>query len=350
MDSISQAALGAAVAGLVAGKRCTPKVLLAGAALGTLPDLDVVLDYGDPISNMIKHRGFSHSLFVLIPFSVVLALFWKRFFAASWPFVQLLTLITAALITHPILDSFTSYGTQLFWPLDVPSVAISSMFIIDPLYTLPLLIPVLAALIWRRRAAKLCGAGLAISTLYLMWSLVALGQVQERVEENVAGTHLEGQPVFISPTPFNTVLWRVVVLDDEKYWEGLTSLLDEDPVIDWMPMIRGEWPFPSEPELLAQFEAFTRGFVQFKQQDNTLTVTDLRLGMAMYHPFEFLMAEKNDQQIWQLVDPVQLDPGPVLPRQIPALWMRLLGLQSIDALLCNEHDCFREEQIEETIQ
>ncbi|MEZ8143128.1 MULTISPECIES: metal-dependent hydrolase [Enterovibrio] len=348
MDSISQAALGAAVAGLVAGKRCTPKVLIAGAALGTLPDLDVLLDYGDPVSNMIKHRGFSHSLFVLFPFALLLTLVWKRFFASSWPFVQLLTLISAALITHPLLDSFTSYGTQLFWPLDVAPVAISSVFIIDPLYTLPLLVPVLAAFIWRSRAAKLCGAGLALSSLYLMWSLVALGQIQDRVEENVAGTHLEGQPVFISPTPFNTVLWRVVVLDDDKYWEGLASLHDEDPTIDWMPMVRGEWPFPSEPELLSQFNAFSRGFVQFKQEGDKLTVTDLRLGMAMYHPFRFVMAKKSDQQVWQLVEPEQLDPGPLLPRQIPALWMRLLGEQSIDALLCNEFDCYRDELVDMT--
>ncbi len=87
MDSISQAALGAAVAGAVAGRRCTPKVLLAGAALGTLPDLDVMLDYGDPISNMVKHRGFSHSLFVLLPFAAMLAALWKRFVAKDWPFL-----------------------------------------------------------------------------------------------------------------------------------------------------------------------------------------------------------------------------------------------------------------------
>ncbi|CZF77881.1 hypothetical protein GCE9029_00486 [Grimontia celer] len=343
MDSISQAALGAAVAGLVAGKRCSPKVLLAGAALGTVPDLDVVLDYGDPISNMIKHRGFSHSLFVLFPFAAVLAVFWKRFFAKEWPLWQLWALFTAVLVTHPILDSFTTYGTQLLWPLDTPPVAISSVFIIDPLYTIPLLIPVLAAFIWRSRAAKLCGVGLAISTLYLAWSLVAIGVVKDRVEENVAGTHLEGQPVFIGPTPFNTVLWRVVVLDDNKYWEGLTSLLDEDPTIDWMPMVRGDWTFPSKPELLTDFENFTRGFVRYEQDGDALTATDLRLGMAMYHPFSFVVAEQGENQVWQLVPPVQLDPGPVLPRQIPALWMRLLGWQSIDAMLCNEHDCFRDD-------
>ncbi|MDD1781231.1 metal-dependent hydrolase [Enterovibrio sp. ZSDZ35] len=342
MDSISQAALGAAVAGLIAGKKCSPKILLAGAALGTLPDLDVLLDYGDPISNMIKHRGFSHSLFVLIPFSTLLAIVWQRFVAKTWSLGQLWLLITAALVTHPILDSFTTYGTQLFWPLNVPPVAISSIFIIDPLYTLPMLIPVLAAFIWRSRASKLCGVGLALSTLYLGWSLIAMGMIKDRVEENVAGTHLEGQPVFIAPTPLNTVLWRVVVLDDDKYWEGLASLKDEDPTIDWMPMVRGDWPFPVKSALLTDFEYFTDGFVRFQQEGVGLTVTDLRLGMAMYQPFKFIVAEQGEDQVWQVVEPKQVDPGPLLPRQIPALWMRLLGWQSIDAMLCNEHDCFRD--------
>lgn len=59
MDSVTQAALGAAVAGLIAGKKCSPKVLLAGAALGTLPDLDVLIHYGDPVSDMVKHRALA---------------------------------------------------------------------------------------------------------------------------------------------------------------------------------------------------------------------------------------------------------------------------------------------------
>ncbi|GAL15593.1 hypothetical protein JCM19233_6615 [Vibrio astriarenae] len=73
MDSITQAALGATVAGAIAGKRCTPKVLLVGAALGTLPDLDVILDYGDAVSNTIKHRGFTHSLLLLPPFALLIS-------------------------------------------------------------------------------------------------------------------------------------------------------------------------------------------------------------------------------------------------------------------------------------
>ncbi|KEQ16008.1 hypothetical protein GZ77_05920 [Endozoicomonas montiporae] len=118
MDSITQAALGATIAGAIAGRRCSGKVLLAGAVLGTLPDLDVVINYGDDISNMIKHRGFSHSLLTLFPFSLLLAWLIHRFKPLpDWSFKRLWLLIATVLITHPLLDYFTSYGTQLTWPI-----------------------------------------------------------------------------------------------------------------------------------------------------------------------------------------------------------------------------------------
>lgn len=79
MDSITQAALGAAVGGAVLGKRLGRKAIVIGALLGTLPDLDVALDYGDAIANVTEHRGFSHSLFVLTGLATLLAVLCARF-------------------------------------------------------------------------------------------------------------------------------------------------------------------------------------------------------------------------------------------------------------------------------
>ena len=92
-----------------------------GAALGTLPDLDVLIDYGDAVRNYTYHRGFSHSLFVLVPFALLLWLAILRWWApareapVNWLFAVLL-----ALVTHPLLDAHTTYGTQLWWPLTSP--------------------------------------------------------------------------------------------------------------------------------------------------------------------------------------------------------------------------------------
>ncbi|MCG7587000.1 metal-dependent hydrolase [Photobacterium sp. OFAV2-7] len=338
MDSVTQAALGAAVAGLVAGKKCSPKVLLAGAALGTLPDLDVLMNYGDPVSDMVKHRGFSHSIFVLLPFSLLLTWCWQKWRSTQFGFTQLWLLIAACLITHPLLDAFTSYGTQLLWPLPV-SVAVSSIFIIDPLYTVPLLVMVAASLLWRRKMARLCGIGLSISSLYLCWSVIALNIVEGRVQDQLANTPMADKPVFIAPTPVNTVLWRVVVLDGDTYWEGLTSLLDQDKTIDFIAKDRGHWKLDEKPQHLVMLEDFTSQFVKYEQVGDSLTATDLRLGMVEYLPFKFVFAKLDSDGAWSSALPVQLESPNVRPKHLPALWLRLLGNQDIDANLCHAKEC-----------
>lgn len=338
MDSVTQAALGAAVAGLVAGRKCSPKILLAGAALGTLPDMDVFLSYGDPVTDMVKHRGFSHSLLLLFPFSLLLAWGWHKWRPTRFGFGRLWLLIAACLLTHPLLDAFTAYGTQLLWPFPA-SVAVSSIFIIDPLYTVPLLVMLAASLLWRDRMARLCGVGLAISSLYLLWSVIALNIVEDRVRMQLAETPLAERPVFITPTPANTILWRVVILGDDEYWEGLTSLLDDNPEIDFIAKERGQWQLAQKSPYLVMLEDFTRQFVKYEQVGDKLTATDLRLGIIDYLPFQFAFASQNGEGEWDSVVPVQLESPNVRPKHLPALWLRLLGNQDIDANLCHVKEC-----------
>ena len=112
MDSVTQAALGACIAGAVAGKTLGRSAVLTGALLGTLPDLDVVIDYGTAVANFTQHRGFSHSLLILAPLSVLIAwALWR--WQPKVSFQRWLLLVGLILITHPILDVFTTYGTPV---------------------------------------------------------------------------------------------------------------------------------------------------------------------------------------------------------------------------------------------
>src|SRR3990167_1041611 len=140
MDSLTQIALGSAVGVAVMGRRTAVwKAALWGAVAGTLPDLDVLIDHGDPIRNMVLHRAETHAPFWLTLFSLPFALLvarasgewaqWKRWWLAMW----------LALVTHPLLDAMTVYGTQLARPWSDRPYGVGSVFIIDPLYTLPLL-------------------------------------------------------------------------------------------------------------------------------------------------------------------------------------------------------------------
>lgn len=134
------------------------------------------------------------------------------------------------LVTHPLLDAHTIYGTQLSWPMTSPPLMWSTLFIIDPLYTLPLLIGALSAAF--RPAAKSCSVlpatGLIISTAYVGWSWVAKAIVEREASAALKVVALDGAARFSIPTPFNTLLWRVVVLTDGSYLEGYSSLLIDD--------------------------------------------------------------------------------------------------------------------------
>ena len=189
MDSVTQAALGAAIGGAIAPSGQRRKALLVGAALGTLPDLDVFIDYGDAVANFTYHRGFSHSLFVLPPFALLLWLALRRWWApVSAEPARWLAIIGLALITHPLLDAHTAYGTQLFWPLEPAPAMWATLFIIDPLYTLPLLVGVaiVAARPGKRASATAVRACLALSTLYLGWSWLAQSIVARHTGEVLA--------------------------------------------------------------------------------------------------------------------------------------------------------------------
>ncbi|MGP1614326.1 MAG: metal-dependent hydrolase, partial [Pollutimonas bauzanensis] len=108
MDSLTQAALGAGISGAMLGRFHGRKALLAGALLATLPDLDVLIDYGDPVSGMINHRGFSHSLFVLTGVAALLTAALRRWKPAQeYGAGRLLLALWLVLITHPLLDAFT---------------------------------------------------------------------------------------------------------------------------------------------------------------------------------------------------------------------------------------------------
>ena len=151
MDSLSQLALGAAVGVAVMGRRTAVwKAALWGGIAGTLPDLDAFIDQGDAVRNMVLHRADSHGLFWLTLGAPVLA--WlahrlsgpqdglRRWWLAMW----------LALVTHPLLDTMTVYGTQLARPFSDYPYGVGSMFIIDPLYTLPLLLGLAFALVRRQ--------------------------------------------------------------------------------------------------------------------------------------------------------------------------------------------------------
>lgn len=330
MDSLSQIVLGGALAAAIAPAGHRRAALLAGAALGTLPDLDgipLALLFDDPVLRMTWHRSISHSLFVL-PF--VAALIWWLYkrrggrVAASplrWFFAM-----QAALITHPVLDAFTVYGTQLWWPLKTPPTMWSSVFIIDPLYTLWLLIACVIA--WRARerpvAQRALVAGLVLSTAYLGWSLLAKARVDRAADEALAAIGLEDAPRFSVPMPFNTLLWRVVAMTPEGYVEGERSLVaDRGPMrFQARPSDVGALGAVAEYEAVARLRWFNHGFMKAQERDGMLVLSDLRMGLEPDYIFNFVVAEHAGRG-WREVPPQQLEWPWDAAGRLQGMWDRI---------------------------
>lgn len=341
MDTVTQAALGAAVGGAVLGRRLGRKAVLLGAALGTLPDLDVLIDYGDAVANVTEHRGFSHSLFVLSGLATLLAGISRRFAAARdislghwWAFFAL------CLLTHPLLDALTTYGTQLWWPLDVRPTAWPVVFIIDPLFTLPLLVGIAVALV-SGHGQRAPSWGLALACAYLALAVGAKTLVNQRLEPVLASQGLEHAPRLVQPTPFNILLWRATVIDGDRHHEALVGILDGDTPPALETFRRGAELEPAalatrHGARLAWFaDPFLRYAVRVHDGRETLIATDLRLGFPGFYPFRFTLATRDDDTWQPAATSQQLAPRSRANRAILAR----LGARALSRgpLLCTSH-------------
>ena len=278
--------------------------------LGTLPDFDVFIDFGDVVRNFTYHRGFSHSLFVMPGVALLIWLALRRWWAPvrEAPRHWLLA-IGLALITHPLLDAHTAYGTQLLWPLAVTPTSWATIFIIDPLYTLPLLAGVVAVCGWASRptAPTFLFAGLVLSTAYLGWTWIGKTIVERHARHSLAAAGLDYSAMFSTPAPLNSLLWRVVVLTDEGYAEGFDSLVIDEGNIAFST-------YPSDTQALVEagniwavqrLRWFADDFVRADVVDGRLVITDLRMGQEPQYVFRHTVARVGNPH-WEPITPERM--------------------------------------------
>jgi inner membrane protein len=331
MDSLTQIVLGGAVAALAVPARHRRKALLAGAIFGTLPDLDVIplmLMGVDPVTNVTWHRGPSHSLPVLALTGFLLWLLLRRWWSPvreaprRWLWATQL-----ALLTHPLLDAFTVYGTQLLWPLPLPPVMGSALFIIDPAYTLPLLAGCIAALWLNQRPAarSFLMLGVALSTAYVGWALTAKAMVEKAAEQTLSAQGLQDAPRFSVPMPFNTLLWRVVVMTPDGFLEGERSVMSDSGPMRFRhyPSDHGALAAVADAPPVRRLTWFTHGFLKAEQRDGRLVLSDLRMGIEPDYIFRYAVAQKDGNGGWRSI-PVGKPDWPT-PDRFPVveIWHRI---------------------------
>ncbi len=252
MDSLTQIVLGAAVGEAVLGKKVGNKALLWGGIAGTIPDLDVLFINGDAIREIVVHRGFSHSIVFAILLAPLLGwainwLYRKKKEANFW---QWSWMIFWSIFTHPLLDSLTTYGTQLFLPFSDYRVSLATVFVVDLFYTIPFLLSVIILSFinrtngWRKTVNYI---GLGLSSAYLLAGIANKLWVSEIFRKDLTQESDKMELVFAGTTPLNIILWYGVAESDSAFHIGYYSFFDETKEISWTP-------FPKNHHLLNDIE------------------------------------------------------------------------------------------------
>lgn len=299
MDSLTQAALGAAVGHVAAGKEAGRKAIVVGAVAGTLPDLDVLFSpLMDSVAQLAWHRGISHSfLFAVVAAPAFGAIARRLLGPDSASFARWSMLAFWAFVTHGLLDSLTIYGTGLFEPFSDARLAFNLLFIIDPVYTLPLLFGLIMAARTktdRLRSVRWCVIGLAVSTLYLGFAGLSKSHANRVFEEHFAEKGLPGVEFMSSATPFNTLLWRGLARTDDGHYEAFYSIVADDEPSGFRFIPRSqELLDPIEgTRALAGAKWFSQGFYAAGLVDGSPVLHDLRFGQVGFDggPYVLTMA------------------------------------------------------------
>ena len=328
MDSLTQIVLGAAVGEAVLGKKIGNKALLYGAIGGTIPDLDVFLGlFTDTITAIELHRGFSHSMVFAIIIAPLLG--WlvnklERKKNLGWqPWSKL---FFWCLITHPLLDAFTTWGTQLFWPFNIKT-AFNSIFVIDPLYTLPFLFCCIVVLFCKRKSklrTQFNRFGLIFSTSYLFSTLILKSLAYKKIENELKNQDIPYTTISSRPSPLNTILWNANIDTKENYLITDYSFFDTQPIkFKKYPKHREKSDVLTKYLNVQRLIDISEGWYIIEQKEGQWYFNDLRFGViprkdgTSFFAFSYHLKEKEGK--------IQVTELPKTSREAQFLIQRLWG-------------------------
>lgn len=331
MDSLTQIVLGAAVGEAVLGKKIGNKAMFYGAIAGTIPDLDVISSFfTDTVSALEIHRGVTHSVFFSVVFAPIFAFLLTRFETYknikdwSWLFFW-------AFITHPILDAQTTWGTQLFWPLDI-RLAFKNVFVIDPLYTVPFLVFLILAMFQKRGTKKrrfYNNLGLTISSSYLVLTLILKGFAYQKFNKELANQKITFKTLNTKPTPLNTILWTANIETEDSFLIGFSSFFDKNPIefSEYSKNHEFLGDLKNHPKMQRMI-AISKGWYTINKKNDTLYFNDLRFGTLSTQPnatnfvFKYKIEIDKNGTPFFIEEPKEKSDGKKL---LSELWERIKG-------------------------
>lgn len=289
MDSVTQFVLGAAVGEVIAGRKVGNKALWIGGLAGTIPDLDVIPgQWMQTVTKLEFHRGPSHSIFFAIlaapVFGWLTAKIWNYFSKSNntdwrnWSWLYFW-----GFFTHALLDCCTTWGTQLFWPFSEYAVAWQNIFVVDPIYTIPLII----AFLWlhflhkeSRQRQIVLQIGLLLSHLYLALTFMNGLEIERMARRDLLEREMVYDHLAVRPAPFQNLLWGAVARKpDGNFLVSYFSFMDRNSH-DWLEIQHGpELPNSIQSDSRIQrLLRITQGLYTIEKLDNGYRINDLRFG------------------------------------------------------------------------
>lgn len=298
MDSLTQIVLGAACGEIALGKKIGNKALLFGAIGGTIPDLDVFVGtwlFQNEIDSMAFHRGFMHSILFAIMASVVLGylIHWvyntgKR--RDSITRKDWIGLFFLSIFTHPLLDSFTPYGTQLFLPFSHYRVAVNNISVVDPMYTLPFLLCLIIVMFFRRTSRRRwlwTKIGIFISSFYMILTLINKVYINIVFKRSLEKNEISYNRFQTQPSIFNNVLWYGIAENEKSYHVAFYSLFDKsNRFSDWQMLPKNHDLVPTSNKDIKTLSWFSNGYYNIIPTDS--------IGQYRYNDLRYPLLNTDD--------------------------------------------------------
>ncbi len=337
MDSFTQIVLGASVGEAILGKKIGRRAAIWGAIAGTIPDLDVfALKFLPYVDALMIHRGITHSILFALITSIFLGFLvnsiYKKKFHTN--FLDWFLLLFWGLFTHALLDCHTTWGTQLFWPLDY-RVSLSSIFVVDPLYTVPFVLLLIIALFFQKDSSlrrRLNYLGIGISSLYLVFTLVIKQTVFNKFEKNLNERQIAFEQIHIRPTPLNSFLWTANIETENSFLIGNYSIFDSSFKPNYTTYPKKHFlinNYTDHSDLQKLLKILKGDFiVQHKGKD--LLISDLRFGQLYFGeesgPFVFnSLLEIKNNTIIDIKEANSMRDKTRVQQSLQALWSRIKG-------------------------
>jgi inner membrane protein len=217
VDVVTQGLLGAALSSSISKPGEVRRAAIIGFLSGLAADVDVFIrSSSDPLLTIEFHRHFTHSL-LFIPFGALLVsvMLWF-FFRNSLPYRRLYLFCLAGFCMSGVLDACTSYGTYLFWPFYSEPVAFRIISIIDPVFTLILLIGIITALL--RNHTRAVRIGVLVAGCYLLLGGIQHYRAHTTLQSLAVERGHEPVRLIVKPSFGNILLWRGIYASAGDYY------------------------------------------------------------------------------------------------------------------------------------